>query len=152
VFFDPSDRFVERSSSGEDALDPDLLERRDIPFGNDTADDDQDVINLLFSHLLHQFFADRQVGSGHNRKADDVHPLLDGRMGDLIHGLMKAGVNHLHPRVAEGLRHYFGPSIVAVQPGFCNQDTNFFLHLFTPLESPAANSGDEYYLFFSEPR
>ncbi len=70
-------------------------------------------------------------------------------MSDLIDGLMKARVNDLHPRVAEGLRHHFRPSIMTVQTRLGDQDTNFFLHLFTPLESPATWSGDENYSFFS---
>ena len=63
VFFDPSDRFVERSSSGKDALDPNLMKRRDVAFGDDAADDDQDIVDFLLFHFLDQFFADRQVGS-----------------------------------------------------------------------------------------
>ena len=75
VFFDPSDRFVESSPAREDSLDPHLLKMRNIPFGDDTADDDLDVIDLLLFHFLHQFCADRQVGSGHNGEADDTpHP------------------------------------------------------------------------------
>jgi hypothetical protein len=43
---------------------------------------------------------------------------LDGCLGNLIDGLMKAGVNDLHPRISEGLGHHFRPSIMAVQTGF----------------------------------
>ena len=56
-------------------------------------------------------------------------------MSDLIDRLMKAGINDLHPRVAEGLRHHFRPSIMTIQTRLGDQDTNFLFHLVTPLES-----------------
>jgi len=38
----------------------------------------------------------------------------------LVDGLMKAGVDHFHPCVAERLSHHLCPAVVAVEARFCN--------------------------------
>ena len=53
MLFDPLDRFVKRGAAREDALNPDLLKRGNIPFGDDAAHHHEDVIKFLLLHLLH---------------------------------------------------------------------------------------------------
>ena len=115
MFFDPAGRLVEGSAARKDALDPDFLKRSDIPFGDHTTDHNHDVLHLLLLHGLHQFFTDRQMGSGHDGKTDDIHILLDGCVDNLIDGLMETRVDHLHPCIAESLCHHFCSPVMAVQ-------------------------------------
>jgi len=118
--FDPLDRFVKRRPSGEYSFDSYFLQFRDIPFRDHAPNHNHDVIDLLLFHFLHQFFADRQVGTGHDGEADDMHIFLDRRIGDLIDGLMEASVDDFHPCIAEGLGHHLCPAVVAIQTRFCN--------------------------------
>jgi len=115
MFFDPLDRFVKRGASGEDALDPDLLKRRNIPFGDDTAHHHEDVIKFLLLHLLYQFFADWQMGSGHDGEANYIDVLLEGRIDDLVDGLMEACVDHFHSCVPERLGNDLRSPIMAIE-------------------------------------
>ena len=114
-------------------LNPDLLKRGDIPFGDDAAHHHEDVIKLLLLHLLHQFFTDWQMGSGHDGEANHIHVLLEGRIDDLVDTLMEACVDYFHPCVPESLGNDLCSPIMAIEARLRNQYTNLLFHLFTPL-------------------
>ena len=133
MFFDPSDRFVKRGASRENALNPDLLQRGDIPFGDHPAHDHEDVVEFLLLHLLHQFFTDGQMGSGHDGEADHIHVLLEGRTDDLVDALMEARVDYLHPCVPESLGNDLRPPVMAIEAWLRNQNTDLLFHGRLPL-------------------
>ena len=59
----------------------------------------------------------REVGTREHREPDGVGVLLEGGLGDLLGGLVQAGVDHLEPGVPQGPGDDLGPPVVAVQPG-----------------------------------
>jgi hypothetical protein len=72
------------------------------------------------------------MGTRHNRKADYIHTFLKSSLDDLIDGLMKTGVDHLHPPVPKGLGDNLRSSIMAVQAGLRHQDPYSFSNALTP--------------------
>src|SRR2546426_8129695 len=49
------------------------------------------------------------------RSPDDVHILLNRRLGDHFRGLVQPRVDDLHPRVAQRGRHDLGAAVVPVE-------------------------------------
>jgi len=133
MFFNPSDRFVKRGASREDALNSDLLKRGNIPLGDDAAHHHEDVIQFLLFHLLYQFFADGQVGPGHDGEANHIHGLLEGRIDDLVDALMEACVDDFHPCVPKRLGNDLRSAIMAIEARLRNQYTNLLLHRSLPI-------------------
>src|SRR5215218_4099064 len=107
--------FLRRCSRGEDLADAELPELCDIFFGDGAADEHEDVLGFVlleeFDHAGHE----RHVGARENGDADGVGVLLDGRLHDLLWGLVEARVDDLHPRVAEGAGDDLGPPVVPVE-------------------------------------
>jgi hypothetical protein len=68
------------------------------------------------------------VSPGEDRQSDDVDVLLDGRVGDRADRLVTAGVDDLHPRIAQGLGHHLGPAVVAVEPRLGDEHTDGIGH------------------------
>ena len=48
--------------------------------------------------------------------------LLDGRLDDLLRGLVEPRVDDLAPGVAQGAGDHLGAAIVAIEAGFCDED------------------------------
>src|SRR5687767_15185487 len=51
--------------------------------------------------------------------------LLERRADDLLGRLPQAGVDHFHPRVTQRARDDLGATVVAVQTGFGDDDSDF---------------------------
>src|SRR5215211_1351795 len=107
--------FLRRCSWGKDLADAELLELRDVFFGDGAADEHEDVPGLVLFEELDNAGHERHVGAGEDGDADGVGVLLDGRLDDLLWGLVEACVDDLHPRVAEGAGDDLGPSVVPVE-------------------------------------
>src|SRR5467141_604010 len=104
-----------------------FFEGGDIGFGDNAADENGDVGHAFVVEEFHQLGADGVVGSGEDGEADDVDVFLDGGGGDHFGGLAQAGVNDFHAGVAQCTRDYFCAAVMAIQPRFRNQHSNFFL-------------------------
>ena len=104
-----------------------FLERGNVGFGNDAADQHGHVGHALGVQQFHQARADRVVRAGKNREADDVDVFLHGGRGDHFGRLAQAGVDHFHAGVAQGARDHFGAAVVAVQAGLGDQHPYLFL-------------------------
>jgi hypothetical protein len=57
------------------------------------------------------------VRAGEDREPDRVRVLLDHGGGDLLGGLVKAGVDHLHPRITQGPGDDLRAAVVPVEAG-----------------------------------
>ena len=64
-----------------------------------------------------------------DRDPDGVGILLDRRLDDLLGGLMEAGVDHLHARVAEGAGDDLGAAVVPVETGLGDNHAYLPLHM-----------------------
>ena len=67
--------------------------------------------------------------AGEDRDPDCVGVLLDRRLDDLLGGLMEAGVDHLHPGVAQGSRDDLRATVVTVEAGLRDDDAYLPLHM-----------------------
>ena len=56
----------------------------DILIGNDSADDDQHIVESLFLHQFHDPRTKRHVGAGQNRESDDIGIFLQCGIDDLF--------------------------------------------------------------------
>src|SRR5215470_7716932 len=109
----------------EDFSDTGFFQRGNVGFGDDTADEDGDVVHAFFVKELHQLRAEGVVGAGKDGEADDVDVFLGGGGGDHLRGLAKASVNDFHAGVAEGAGDDLGAAVVAVEAGLGNQHSDF---------------------------
>ncbi len=74
---DEIDDLLRGSSGQKDFGDARLLEGGDVGFGDDTADEDSDVVHALFAEQVHELRADGVVSARKNGEANDVDVLLD---------------------------------------------------------------------------
>src|SRR5258706_8084036 len=111
----------------EDFGDAGFFQGGDVGSGNDAADEDGDVVHAFFVEEFHQLRAERVVGAGEDGEADDVYVFLDGRGGNHLRRLTEAGVDHFHAGVAQGAGDDFGATVVAIQSGLGNQNSDFLL-------------------------
>ena len=65
------------------------------------------------------------VRTGQDREPDRIGVLLERRGNDLLRGLPKAGVDHLHARITQGAGDDLGPAIVAVETRLGDDDSDF---------------------------
>src|ERR671913_2407626 len=107
--------FLRRCSRGEDFADAELLQFRDVFFGDGAADEYEDVFGLVLFEELDNAGHERHVGAGEDGDADSVGVLLDGCFYDLLWGLVEARVDDLHSGVAEGAGDDLGPPVMPVK-------------------------------------
>ena len=69
-----------------------------------------------------------QVRARQHRQPDGVGVLLEGRLGDLLRGLVQTRVDHLEPGVAQCPGDDLGATIVAVEAGLGDDDAVAPLH------------------------
>ena len=62
-----------------------------------------------------------------NTQTDDIDIFLQGGFGDHLGRLADAGVDHFKASVAQGTRHHFGPTIMAIQAGLGDENADLFL-------------------------
>jgi hypothetical protein len=79
------------------------------------------------------------MGSAEDAEPNHVDILLKSSLGDHLWGLSDARIDDLEAGVAQHAGHDFGPPIVAVQPRFGHQHTDFaFTH--RPISFPVLPS------------
>jgi hypothetical protein len=76
-----------------------------------------------------------------DRQADGVRVLLDGRLRDLLGGLVQAGVDDLVPGVSQGSRDDFRAAIVPIQAGLRDDYAVFLGHGVTECSRPTFEAG-----------
>ena len=101
---------------------PMALELRDIVLGDDPAAEDDDVGGVALLEKLDRPLEERHVRAREHRQAHPVGVLLDGGLHDLLGGLVQAGVDDLHPRVAQGPGDDLGAAVVPVESGLGHHD------------------------------
>src|ERR1700733_804823 len=117
-----------RSSSGEKNFrDPALLQRGNIRFRNNSADQHGHVVHAFAAEQFHQPRAKRIVRAGKNRKPDHVDIFLRRRRRNHFRCLPQSGVNHFHPGIAQRAGDNFRAAIVTIQPRLSDQYPNFLL-------------------------
>jgi len=130
---DEFDDVLSGGAGEEDFGDAGLLEGGDVGAGNDAADEDGDFVHAFFVEEFHELGTERVVGAGEDGEANDVDVFLDGGGGDHLRCLAQAGVDHFHSGVAQGTRDYLRSAVVAIQPWFRDQYSNFLLWHFSVL-------------------
>src|SRR6185437_4148732 len=94
------------------------LERIHVLARNDTTAGHEYVVASVSAQQIEYARNERHVRAAQNGKPDDVDVLLNRGGRDHLGSLMQAGVDDLHPRVAQSGRNYFGATVVAVQSRF----------------------------------
>ncbi len=101
------------------------MKARDVCLGDNAAAKHNNItevpVSKLFDHLRKESF----VRSGEGRQAHGVDILLKSRFRDLGRGLMKTGVDHLEPGIAEGPGDHLGATIVSVKTWFCDENSSW---------------------------
>src|SRR5580692_11370438 len=126
----PVDEFDDVLGGGtgkENFGDAGFFQGGDVGARNDAANEDGDVVHAFFVEELHELRAEGVVGAGEDGETDDVDVFLDGGGGDHLRGLAQAGVDHFHASVAQGTGDDFRTTVMAIQPRFRNQNSNFLL-------------------------
>src|SRR5437588_20433 len=96
------DDLLGRGARGEDLGHAQLLELGYVLGRDRPAHGHHHVLGALLPEQVHDAGDERHVGAGEDRQADRVRVLLQHGLGDLLWRLVKTGVDHLHPRVAQG--------------------------------------------------
>jgi hypothetical protein len=99
-----------------------------VLIGNDSAHDDEHIVELFSFHELHDPWAKRHVRPGKDRKPDDVDIFLEGRSDDLLGRLAKPRIDDFETGIAKGASYDFGAAIVSIESGFGDEHANAFRH------------------------
>src|SRR5439155_24534079 len=121
---DEIDDRLRRSPGREDLRHAESLELGDVIGRDRPADRHDDIVDPLRAEQLDDARDERHVRAREDREANGVGVLLDHRLHDLLGRLVKARVDHLHTRVAQGARDDLGAAVVAVEAGLGNHHAN----------------------------
>ena len=122
VAVDPVDDVCRRRSGSEYLGDACLLELGDVRAGDDPAAEHEDVVSPLLLEKLDDLWEQGHVSTREARKSHRIDILLDRGRRDLLRGLVKAGVDDLHPGVAQGASDHLDATIVTIETGLGDQD------------------------------
>jgi hypothetical protein len=111
------DNGLGRSARRENFCDAASFQGGNVLFGNNTASDDENIVNVLLFEQLHDPGKNDVVGAREDRQPDTVDVLLKSGVHDLFGRLSQPGVNHLHSGIAEGAGHNFSAAVVAIKAG-----------------------------------
>src|SRR5262245_37267261 len=106
----------------EDGPYAERLQRRDVGFGNDAADDHRDVPCALAVELLAHQATHLEVRPRQHRQADHAGILLDRRRDDLLGREADAAVDDLEAGVPGGHRDHLRTVRMPVEPGLPDDD------------------------------
>src|SRR3954447_4721366 len=115
-----------RSSGAEDLGDPHALEVRGVLVRNRPADKEQHVPHLVLAQHLAQLLGVLHVRTREAREPEHGRVLVDHGAQDRLGGLEDAGVDDLHPGVAQRARHDLGAAVVTVEARL--RDDDFYRH------------------------
>ncbi len=126
---DISNNILSRSSRKENLRDALIFQDRNVLGRNYPTDKDKRIIHSVFAEKIDDPRAERFVGSAENRNANGINVLLQSRRGDHFRRLPQAGVNDLHPRIAECAGDDLRSAVVAVEARLSYQNPYFaFAH------------------------
>src|SRR5205823_3833711 len=128
------DDFAERRTGAEHDLDAGLLELGEVFLRNDPAARDEDVARLPFLEELHDLREQGHVSAAEAREADRVDVLLDRGLDDVLRRLPEPGVDDLHAGIAQRAGDDLGPTVVAVESRFRDQDADLLRDRTTSIE------------------
>ena len=77
----------------------------------------EDVGGVALGQQVDDLAEEGQVGTGEDRHTHGVGVLGQGRLDDLLGGLVQAGVDHLDPGIPQGPGDDLGASVMAVEAG-----------------------------------
>jgi hypothetical protein len=120
--FEPRRNHIEVRARREEFSDPTFLEFGNVIIWDDSATEEHNIVDALLPELGLDQWEQRHVGAGKDRKADGISILLDGRGHDLIRSLEQTGINHLKTGISEGSSDDLGPSVMAIEAWFCDDD------------------------------
>src|SRR5262249_32018908 len=101
-----------------------LLQSFDVLIRNNAAYQHDDVVHLVLLEQFHDARDDGIVGTRENGKADHVDVFLKRCVDHHFRGLPQAGVDNFHAGIAQSTGDYLGAAIVAVKPGFGDQNAD----------------------------
>jgi hypothetical protein len=93
----------------------------------ETPTEDDDVGCPLRSEGADDGGKQSVVCAAHDGQAHAIDVFLHGGVRDHLRRLMKACVDHLEPRVAEGARHDLRPSVMPIEARLGDEDADFAL-------------------------
>lgn len=124
VLADEADRGFERRAWPEDGCDALRFEEFGVLFGDGSSENYEYIAGAALSKQGSDARHDRVMRSGEDAQADAVHVFLNGSVRDHLRRLAQAGVDDLHPRVAQGTGDDFRSSVMAVETGLSYEDAN----------------------------
>lgn len=124
----PTNDLVEARAGCKDLADSRLLQGRDVFGRYDTAPEHDHVVGPTRPERLNHRREQGVVRSTHDGEANRVDPFLHCRGRDHLGCLVQPRVNDFEASIPERARHYLGAAVVAVEAGFCNQDSNGCRH------------------------
>lgn len=121
-FLDDFNDLLRGSPGTERGVQACFLEFLGVVIGDDAASDDDDVVGALGSKELDDAGHKGHVRAGENRESNDVDVLLDGGFRDLLRRLAQAGVDDLHPMVAQRAGDDLDASVMTIEAGLGHED------------------------------
>ena len=109
------DRILQARPRSEDLGDAHLLDDRYVVVRDGAAGDHQDIVAPDLAQFLDDRGEEGEVRAGEDAQADNVHVLLQRRRDNHLRRLADAGVNDLHPRVAQCPYNHFRAAIVTIE-------------------------------------
>ncbi len=104
------------------------MQRRAVFERNDATAKDDDIVQPCLNQLLAHLGEQVSVSTRKGGEAEETGVFISDGVNDLLGCASKTGVNHLMPGISQGACNDFRPSVVAVQPGFRNDDAQGVLH------------------------
>src|SRR6185369_2378328 len=134
----PVDDVLGARSGREDFLDPERLELGDVLLRHDAAAEDRNVAHALFLHQRKNAREQCHVRARKNGQAHAVDVFLDGGLGDHLRRLVETRIDDLEAGIAQRARDDLRAAVVAVEAGFCHQNSqNLVGHNRFPLSAVA---------------
>ena len=127
---------VERCAGGEDVGDALFLQHGDVAFGDDPADDHEDVAAAGVGQELDHPGHEGEVGPGEQGEPDGVGVLLHDGLDHLLGRLVEARVDDLEPGVTQGPGDDLGSPIVAVEAWLGHDDPVRTFHALPRIRKP----------------
>ena len=112
----------------EDLGNASLLQLVGVLFRDRPADDDEHVLRAVLLQPVENPRDERHMRTREDRDADRVGVLLNRGLDDLLRSLVEPRVDDLHACVAQRTRDDLRATIVSVETGLCDHDSDLFRH------------------------
>jgi len=122
--FQEGDDVRQRRAGAEDVGHAHFEEFRDVGFRDDAADEDADVAEAGVAEELEDARGEGHVGAAEDAEAEPVGVLVGDGADDGLRRLPQAGVDDVHPGVAQGAGHDLDAAVVAVEADLGEHDAD----------------------------